>query len=239
MLPVLSCNSLHRSFAAGDGRIDVLRGVDLQLFAAEVVAILGPSGSGKSTLLHLLAGLDTPDAGEIHWGDFAVHEHRPQSLATRRSETLGLVFQQHYLLEDLNVLENVTLPGRIHDRLDKAHGRRLLESVGMTHREEHLPRRLSGGERQRVAVARALYGNPRVILADEPTGSLDRENARGVYRLLVDLARERGTAVLMVTHDEGLVRDVDRRLRLKAGRLHSLVDEPVFAAEPVTRTGAE
>jgi lipoprotein-releasing system ATP-binding protein len=225
MAPILSCQSLTRSFVAGDERIDVLRGADLELREGEVVAVLGPSGSGKSTLLHLLAGLDTPTSGTIFWGDFPVHEYPPQALAARRSRTLGLVFQQHYLLEDMNVLDNVTLPGRIHGRLDKAQGRRLLESVGLAHRAEYLPRLLSGGERQRVAVARALYGEPKVVLADEPTGSLDRENARNVYHLLVELARERRVAVVMVTHDEGLVTDTDRRYRLQAGRLEKSASE--------------
>ena len=230
MAPVLSCRSLVRSFVAGAERVEVLRGVDLEVRAGEVVAILGPSGSGKSTLLHLLAGLDSPSAGEIYWDDFPVHEYPPQALAARRSEYLGLVFQQHYLLEDMDVLDNVTLPGRIHGRLDRSHGRQLLERVGLTHRSSYLPRLLSGGERQRVAVARALYGNPRVILADEPTGSLDRENAGTVFALLVELARERNTAVVMVTHDAGLVRDVDSRYRLQDGMLNGLANELVSRA---------
>jgi lipoprotein-releasing system ATP-binding protein len=225
MAVVLSCDSLARSFTLGDERVQVLRDVDFRLDEGEVAVILGPSGSGKSTLLHLLAGLDSPSKGEIHWADFPVHRFPPQALAARRASTLGLVFQQHYLLEDMDVLDNVTLPGRIHGRLDQAHGRRLLESVGLSHRAHYLPRLLSGGERQRVAVARALYGSPRAVLADEPTGSLDRENARNVYHLLVALARERGTSVLMVTHDEGLVSDVDSRYRLRDGRL-----EPAEAA---------
>lgn len=227
MAVVLSCDSLARSFTLGSERIQVLNAVNLELHDGEVAAVLGPSGSGKSTLLHLLSGLDTPSQGEIYWGDFPVHSFPPQALAARRSRTLGLVFQQHYLLEDMDVLDNVTLPGRIHGRLDAAQGRRLLESVGLSHRSNYLPRLLSGGERQRVAVARALYGNPRAILADEPTGSLDRENARNVYHLLVELARERDTAVLLVTHDEGLVDDVDTRYRLLGGHLERIGAEAV------------
>lgn len=220
--PALACRGLERHFPTAAGPLRVLRGVDLAVEAREVVAVLGPSGSGKSTLLHLLAGLDTPTAGEVWWGDLAVHEQRPQRLARTRGATLGLVFQQHYLLEDLNALDNVTLPGRIVGRLEPERGRELLAAVGLGGRAEALPRVLSGGERQRLAVARALYMQPRVVLADEPTGSLDRENARVVYALLVRLARERGAAVVMVTHDEGLVEDVDRRYRLEAGKLQPL-----------------
>lgn len=227
MAPVLTCRSIVRSFVAGEERVEVLRGVDLEVRSGEVIAILGPSGSGKSTLLHLLAGLDSPSAGEIYWDDFPVHDYPPQSLAARRASFLGLVFQQHYLLEDMDVLDNVTLPGRIHGRLDQAHGRQLLESVGLTNRASYLPRLLSGGERQRVAVARALYGEPRVILADEPTGSLDRENAGAVFDLLVELARQRDTAVVMVTHDAGLVSEVDSRYRLSDGKLVEPIGETV------------
>ena len=223
MTPVLSCKNLTRTYQSGSAeKLDVLTGVNLSLQAGEVAAILGPSGSGKSTLLHLLAGLDTPTSGEIWWGAFPVHEHRPQDLAARRSENVGLVFQQHYLLQELSVLENVTLPGRIHGRLDLGLGRDLLAAVGLSDRAGYLPQKLSGGERQRAAVARALYGRPRIILADEPTGSLDRANARNGYERLVQLAREPNTAILMVTHDESLVQDVDSRYRLENGILMPL-----------------
>lgn len=219
MSRVLECKAVQRSFSAGSERLEVLRGVDLAVSAGEIIAILGPSGSGKSTLLHLLAGLDTPSAGEIWWGEFPVHRHRPQELAARRAELIGLVFQQHYLLEDLTALENVTLPGRIHGIADRGRGSELLRAVGLEKRASYLPRVLSGGERQRLAVARALYLAPRLILADEPTGSLDRDNARAVYGLLVELARERGTAVVLVTHDEELALKADREYRLERGIL--------------------
>ncbi len=225
MPAVLECRDLVRRYPGPNGGVPVLAGVDLALEAGEVVAVLGPSGSGKSTLIHLLAGLDTPDGGEVWWGDLAVHRERPQDLARRRARTLGLVFQNHYLLKELSLLENVMLPGRIVGAPDERRARELLERVGVAQRMHAVPGRVSGGERQRAAVARALALEPSVLLADEPTGSLDRSSARAVFELLLELARERRTAVVMVTHDEALVRSVERRYRLDAGRL-----EPTEAA---------
>lgn len=219
MTTVLRCEELTRSFFSGQTKIEVLKGVDLALFPAQVVAILGPSGSGKSTLLHLLAGLDRPTAGDIYWGEARITDLNQSILAQKRARALGLIFQHHYLLQDLSVLDNVTISGRISGSLDGRRGLELLERVGLVARAKFLPKTLSGGERQRVAVARALYGKPGVILADEPTGSLDRHSARAVYSLLVDLARQEGSAVLMVTHDEGLVQDVDARYHLVEGKL--------------------
>jgi len=219
VIPVLACRELARTFATAAGPLTVLRGVDLSVSAGEVVAVLGPSGSGKTTLLHLLAGLDRPTSGEIRWGDLAVHERAPRDLAEVRSERVGLVFQDPHLLPELDALSNVTLPGRIRGRADAARGRALLAAVGLDARLHARPATLSGGERQRVAVARALYGDPPLVLADEPTGSLDRAHAQAVFDLLVRLARDRGRAVVLVTHDEGLVRDVDARYRLEDGRL--------------------
>ena len=183
------------------------------------MAVLGPSGSGKSTLVHLLAGLDTPDEGEIWWGDLAVHGRRPRDLAAERSKRVGLVFQNHYLLDELNARDNVALPGRIAGSRDLARADELLRAVGLTQRAGHRPGQLSGGERQRVAVARALYARPSILLADEPTGSLDREHAQGVFDLLLDLAASEGSAVLVVTHDESLLTRVDRAWVLRDGRL--------------------
>ncbi len=200
----------------------MLSGASLRVEAGEVVAILGPSGSGKSTLIHLLAGLDTPDSGEVWWGELAVHLRRPQALAADRARTLGLVFQNHYLMKDLSLLENVMLPGRILGEIDEARARGLLARVGLEARQEAVPGRVSGGERQRAAVARALALEPRLLLADEPTGSLDRKNARDVFELLLELARERETAVVMVTHDEELVRSVGRRYHLAQGELQAV-----------------
>lgn len=199
----------------------MLDGVDLAVGGGEVVAILGPSGSGKSTLLHLLAGLDKPTRGEVWWDTVPVHATDNHVLARLRLAKVGLVFQNHYLLQDLSVLENVTLSGRLSGHVDTARGESLLRAVGLAARRDFLPTKLSGGERQRVAVARALYAKPAIVLADEPTGSLDRQSAGGVFELLVALARDEGSAVVMVTHDEGLVSDVDRRYYLNEGRLAS------------------
>ncbi len=219
MSAVLECNGVYRSFPTPAGDLEVLAGVDLTVGAGEVVAVLGPSGSGKSTLLHVLAGLDRPDRGEVRWDGFPVHEHRPQTLARRRARTLGLVFQNHYLLKELSLLENVLLPGRIVGEVDGERARALLERVGLTQRASAVPGKVSGGERQRAAVARALALRPPLLLADEPTGSLDRASAERVFTLLLELAREQGTAVVLVTHDEALVERLPRRYRLLAGRL--------------------
>jgi len=202
---VLACDSLFRRYHTVGASVEVLRGVDLRVTSGEVAVILGPSGSGKSTLLHLLAGLDRPDAGEIWWDDFPVHEHRPAELATRRARTVGLVFQNHYLLDDLTVLENVLLPLRIVGESDEARGRALLERVGLTSRADFLPERISGGEKQRAAVARAMVMAPPFLIADEPTGSLDHARAVEVFGLLLALASEQNTAVVVVTHDETLL----------------------------------
>ena len=218
-MSALVCKNVHRTFKTPSHDVEVLKGVSLSVSAAEVVAILGPSGSGKSTLLHLLAGLDKPTSGEIYWDGVAVHSTDNHALAQLRLSQVGLVFQNHYLLEDLSVFENVTLSGRIMGQVDKERGERLLTAVGLSERRDFMPKKLSGGERQRVSVARALYPRPKLILADEPTGSLDRQSARNVFQMLVDLARDERSAVVMVTHDEGLVQNVDGRYYLEDGVL--------------------
>lgn len=215
----LVCREIYRSFKSGTETIKILKGVNLELAKAEVIAILGPSGSGKTTLLNLLAGLDKPSKGEVYWGDVAVHNTNNNELARLRLSELGLVFQNHYLLEDLTVFENVNLTGRLQGDIDKNRTLEVLRSVGLENRKNYLPKKLSGGERQRVAVARAIYAKPKIILADEPTGSLDRQSAKAVYELLVELARNEGSSVIMVTHDEALVQDLDKRYRLVDGKL--------------------
>ena len=216
--PVLETRGLWKGFASARGRLEVLRGVDLAVAPGEVVAVLGPSGSGKSTLLHLCAGLEQGDAGSVHW-DGAPVDPAGAGLAARRAEHVGLVFQHHYLLPELDVIENVTLPGRIVGRSVEADARELLAAMGLAARERDAFKALSGGERQRVAVARALVLRPKVVLADEPTGSLDRAGAQAVYGLLRDTVHARGSALVIVTHDQSLVADADRRVRLEEGVL--------------------
>lgn len=213
--PALAARDLRHGF----GGTPVLHGVSLSVAAGEVVAVTGPSGSGKSTLLHLLGGLDIPQAGEVWWAGERVDTLGTQARALRRAGRVGLVFQHHYLLEDLTVLQNVLVPALLTRQDGRERARTLLARVGLAGREGSLPGVLSGGERQRVAVARALATRPAVILADEPTGSLDRANAEVIATLLLDLAREDGAGVLLVTHDERLAAHAGRALHLLDGQI--------------------
>ncbi|PAW83005.1 MAG: ABC transporter [Opitutia bacterium Tous-C8FEB] len=194
---ILEASGVAKAFGSGSARIPVLRAVDLALTAGESLAIRGESGSGKSTLLHLLAGLDAPDAGWIHWGAAAPDP-------SRRSRYLGLVFQSFHLVPELDALGNVLLAARMLGAPDAATRQRaeaLLGQVGLGGRTRHLPAQLSGGERQRVAVARALMNRPRLLLADEPTGNLDEHTGEAVIDLLVGLCAATGTGLVLVTHN--------------------------------------
>ncbi|GAA6747563.1 ABC transporter ATP-binding protein [Thermus brockianus] len=201
MRPVLEAQNL--GFAYADGPL--FRGISLRLGPGEVLAVLGPSGSGKTTLLHLLAGLLPLQEGEVCWEGTPIRELKEEALARRRLRFLGLVFQHHFLFPELTALENVLAPGYLAGWVDRAWGLCLLERLGLGGRAHFLPQRLSGGERQRVAVARALYLKPKLFLADEPTASLDRHQAREALALMRALAGEVGAALVLATHDEALV----------------------------------
>jgi lipoprotein-releasing system ATP-binding protein len=219
---VLSVRGLGKTFEAGDERLDILRGLDLRVEEGERTVIIGESGSGKSTLLHLVAGLDAPTAGAIEAGGLRIDALREKELASYRARYVALIFQFHYLLQDFSALENVFLPAYMAGVPKKAaleRARSLLADVGLERRLEHLPSQLSGGERQRTAVARALVNEPRLILADEPTGSLDRANADMIADLLFSITERCRTALLLVTHDLGVARRGDSRYRLSGGRL--------------------
>ena len=212
-VPALQATLLRHSF----GGNEVLHGVSLAVQQGEVVAVTGPSGSGKSTLLHLLGGLDRPDSGEVYWGGLRADSLDTQARARLRATSVGLVFQHHYLLADLNVLDNLRVPGLLLRQELTEQARELLAEVGLSGREKAMPGQLSGGERQRVALARALVARPSILLADEPTGSLDTANAQAVSALMVQLARQHGAGVLLVTHDEAMAGRADRRLHLLDG----------------------
>ncbi len=217
----LEVRGLRHSFQTDAGRLEVLKGIDFRLASGRVLAIVGPSGSGKSTLLHLLGGLEVSTSGEVLWGGLSLAGASQEALAVRRAVEVGFVFQHHYLLEDLTTLENVSLPGLIASMPNDARANVLLDHVGLRDRAGFFPRSLSGGERQRAAIARALLTKPRLILADEPTGSLDRANADLIFSMLLELARVEQTAVVVVTHDESLVAKVDEVIRLEDGLMVS------------------
>ncbi|HET7772714.1 MAG TPA: lipoprotein-releasing ABC transporter ATP-binding protein LolD [Burkholderiaceae bacterium] len=217
---VLQATAITRSFVDADSRVDVLRGVDLELRRGECVALVGASGSGKSTLLHILGGLDQPSSGTVLAAGKSWVQMGESERSAHRNQHLGFVYQFHHLLAEFTALENVAMPLFIRRTpMEQAQARAaaVLEAVGLAHRLSHSPGELSGGERQRVAVARALVTQPACVLADEPTGNLDRENARAVFALLRQLARDQGTSFLIATHDMELAAQTDRVVRMNAG----------------------
>ena len=224
----LAAIGLEKAYRKGRNEVRVLHGVDLEVDRGELVAVIGASGSGKSTLLHLLGLLDSPDAGEVLLNGQRIDNLPEKGRDALRNRTFGFIFQFYHLLPELSALENVMLPHMIRlgplaylsqRKTIRREATELLERVGLGHRLTHRPNELSGGEMQRAAIARALSGNPLVLLADEPTGNLDAATGQGVLELLRDLNRERELTMMMVTHDQQIAQQADRIVRLAEGRI--------------------
>lgn len=230
-MPLLELQGVTRSFGgSGDSATtEVLRGISLVLDEGEALAIVGPSGCGKTSLLNLIGGLDQPDEGSIRLGDRDLAQMNAEELASMRAEELGFVFQAHHLLPQCTALENVLVPSLVCTDADlrgsaPERARALLDRVGLGERHDHFPAQLSGGEAQRVAVVRALINEPRLLLADEPTGSLDAESAQQLGDLLLEVHAEQGTALIVVTHSNQLAERLGKQLSLRGGRVETGVD---------------
>jgi lipoprotein-releasing system ATP-binding protein len=222
MNKLLEVVDVHKSFGSGISRVEVLKGISLSVSAGETIALVGVSGAGKSTLLHIMGALDRPTSGKVVCNSKDIFQLNDVSLASFRNRSIGFVFQFHHLLPEFSALENVMMPALISGmRKEEAKGlaERLLVDVGLGHRFTHKPGELSGGEQQRVAIARALILSPTLLLADEPTGNLDTKTSEEIHLLLGEIQQQKGMALVIVTHNEGMAARMGRTVRLVDGRI--------------------
>lgn len=222
MTKLLEARSIKKSFLSGDQTIEVLRGVSLSISKGESVSIRGESGSGKTTLLNILSGLEIADEGELFWGDKRLQDLSTDEIVKMRGKFIGFIFQSFHLVPELTAFENIMLPARIIKKVDSTISQRahaLLAQVGLAEREKSLPNYLSGGERQRLAVARALINDPEIVIADEPTGSLDEKTGRQIMDLLLDVCEQHQKTLLLVTHNQEFAARTERQLILRFGEM--------------------
>ena len=220
--PVILATALAKKFTEGKLSVEVLRDINFEVKAGEMIAVVGPSGSGKSTLLHILGGLDSPTAGKVEIDGINVHKLSEKAKGELRNKYLGFIYQFHHLLPEFSALENVAIPlliGGSSTRYAESRAREILIKVGLAKREHHRVGELSGGERQRVAIARALVTNPKCVLADEPTGNLDQKTALQIFEMITELNHEFKTAFVIVTHDLTIAHKMQRMLVLQDGLL--------------------
>ncbi|MBU3002653.1 lipoprotein-releasing ABC transporter ATP-binding protein LolD [Paraglaciecola arctica] len=230
---LLRCTNLSKEYSDAENTVKVLKNVNFVINTAEQVAIVGSSGSGKSTLLHLLGALDKPTSGEVSFQQQDIFSFNSNQQANFRNQSLGFVYQFHHLLPEFSALENVAMPLMIANKplkLANEMALSMLDKVGLSHRYSHKPAELSGGERQRVAIARALVTQPKLILADEPTGNLDQKTGESIYQLLSDLREQMQTSFVVVTHDTQLAKRLDRSLNLIDGQLTDADSQPLASS---------
>lgn len=227
---MIHLKDVHLKLGGPAGAVNILRGIDLSVSAGEKVSVIGPSGSGKTTMLMVIAGLERPTSGQVHVNGADLGALDEDGLALFRRQTMGIVFQNFHLVPTMTAIENVAIPSELSghdDAFDRA--RQSLESVGLAHRVDHYPGQLSGGEQQRVALARAFVAQPRLLLADEPTGNLDRETGEAVIDLLFSLADRHGTTLILITHDGAIGARCEREIRIADGRAIDGMKPPVDA----------
>ncbi len=236
--PLVTVENVTKTFEHEGQSLEVLKGIDLEIPSGEMVTIVGPSGAGKSTLLHLIGTLDLPTRGTIRYAGQDVTRLGSSDLAEFRNRTIGFVFQFHHLLPEFTALENVMMPGLIQgSRRLEDRARQLLDEVSLSHRLTHRPGELSGGEQQRVALARALLMEPKLVLADEPTGNLDSQSSASVQKLFLELNRRHGTTFLIVTYSQDFAAMMPRRVAMKDGRIDSDQRTPLHGSQPLENQG--